>query len=132
VERGEALDERVRHSGGERLEEVESSAVRDLADAGGHVSVVDRRLDAIFLRLAHLEHHVEEEGLPLLPLLVEDPVAAEDLEPVELNDHGILPPPSVRPKSRPIVNRASNRRRQFYLKTKLRFPWSAGSNRLNS
>src|SRR5204862_4992762 len=75
---------------GERLEQHELAAARDSADAFGHFDVVDCVLQPIGQRtVRNLELHVEEEVLALLTLLLGHTVAAEDLQPVELDEDHI-------------------------------------------
>ena len=85
----EGLGQRIRNRCGERLQEGEPTGVGDLLDPGGHLAVVDRGLDPVDSRLGQIELDVEEKRLLVALLLVEHAVAAEDLQPMELENQSI-------------------------------------------
>ena len=83
----EAREQRLRDRRGKRLEEREPTAVRDGADAGDDLPVIDRVGEIVGARADVVgdEIEVEEEALPALALLVESAVMAEELEAVDLD-----------------------------------------------
>src|SRR5262245_51721879 len=85
---GKTLEERIGDGLGERLDQVEAPARRDLADAVRHLAIVDGVLDSIRgARIADVEADVVQELLAVTPLLLEHAVPAEDGETLELEDH---------------------------------------------
>src|SRR5262249_10391465 len=83
----EALDERVRDCGRERLEQVVPPLVH-LGHEARHVAVVDRFVDAIGrAAVADLERDVVEEALPVPALALVEAVEAVELEARELYLH---------------------------------------------
>src|SRR4051812_36296758 len=86
--RPELLEKRVGDERREALEQVEPPRVAELADLRGHVRVVDRvRQVVVGPALAHVELHVEEEDVPVAPLVLVGAVVAEDLQAAQFDDH---------------------------------------------
>src|SRR5918994_1907390 len=85
---GKARGQLVGDRGGENLDQTVLPRLRDLPHARGDRSIVDGVLEPVGGGCGHLQGDVVEEGAALLPLVVVDPVPAEDLDADQLHSHG--------------------------------------------
>ena len=111
---GKACEQRVGERGRERLEEVVRAAVRDLDDdrrrPRGSRSRPRCRRSRQLRPSRELELDVDEEPLPVAPLVLEHAVEPVELDPVELDPHARTVPRSTAAAARERLDVRAERR----------------------